>query len=229
MSEETEARVEKVTDKDEAADAVASKEEKLDRVAEKLKAMGMMPGKENNEIPDKSAKSRRGSFMLIGLVATAFAIASLSYVFIKLDGRDKIAETVEHNTSGAANYAVTDMPMATQAVIVWPKPLSVTQIEQLQEARNLYWQHEHNKAEEHYSRLLADVKDQPDLYGELGDVQFYSGNHTAASENYVKAASLLIEQNRFSEVGHAISVVARFDHVKANELMEKMAARHYVY
>lgn len=228
MAKETDAQEDKVSSETESTNEPVDKNEKLSRVKEKLASMGMMPGKDDGDkTTTEHVQARRPILLIATLAIIAIILGGLAFYASDINNHATTVVKAESNDMSASSYPAMSMHAPAPAEIVWPKPLSADHIKSLQEARQFYWQREFQKSEQAYEELLEDVSDQPDLYGELGDVQFYASKPAEAVESYYQAALLLIGQNRHAEVGHAINAVARFDQNKANELMDKFASKQY--
>jgi len=228
MAEETDAQEDKVNSEIESTNEPVNKNEKLSRVKEKLVSMGMMPGKDDSDkTATEQARTRKPVLLMATLAVVAIILGSLAFYASDFNKHTTTIVKAESNSMPASHYPVMNMRAPAPKDIVWPKPLSADHLKNLQEARQFYWQREFQKSEQAYEELLEEIKDQPGLYGELGNVQFYASKPEKAMESYYQAALLLIGQNRHAETGHAISAVARFDHNKAKELMDKLASKHY--
>lgn len=228
MAEETDSQEEKVTSEAETVNESDSKDEKLSRVKDKLASMGMMPGTDDsNKTSTEQEKARKPVLLMVSLAMIAIILGGLAFYASDINDHAATVIKTDSKPMPASHIPAMSMHAPVPENIVWPKPLSAEQVKSLQEARQFYWQRDFQKSEQAYTELLEDIKDQPNLYGELGNVQSYAGKVTEAVESYYQAALLLMGQNRQTEVGPAISAVARFDHDKARELMDKLASKHY--
>ena len=94
-----------------------------------------------------------------------------------------------------------------------PAAVAQTQTDLLQQARKAYWNDELDKARSLYSAYIELNPDNPDGYGELGNLLSTAGELDAAADMYKQAAKLLVWQGKteqaekLNEVLNSIEVI----------------------
>jgi tetratricopeptide (TPR) repeat protein len=96
---------------------------------------------------------------------------------------------------------------------------------QLIEARNAFWARDMDKAIEVYNSLASTQPDNPDLWGELGNVYMAANKPEGAVEAYARAAEILIEKGNLQQIGKLIQIIGRFDQDKARVLHEQAMSK----
>ncbi len=93
------------------------------------------------------------------------------------------------------------------------------------EARNAFWARDLDKAIETYNSLASSQPDNPDLWGELGNVYMAANKPEGAVEAYARAAEILIEKGNLQQIGKLIQIIGRFDQDKARALHEQAMSK----
>ena len=93
----------------------------------------------------------------------------------------------------------------------------------LMAARRAFWMGDYPVAIGDYRALITTNPDQAELYGELGNVLWRSGQDMAASKAYGHAGTLLLAQGKYSQVAALIPVLTRLDPEAAEHLQEDLA------
>lgn len=88
----------------------------------------------------------------------------------------------------------------------------------LRAAREAFWQRDFVTAEGHYKSLLEQQQDNPDVFGELGNLYFQLGRWPLAAEAYLQAGRRLVEQGEPLRAQHLLRVLRGLDMRKAAQL-----------
>lgn len=89
-------------------------------------------------------------------------------------------------------------------------------------ARQAFWNRDFAGAASMYETLISEDSDNPDLYGEYGNMLIQSGNVEKGLDAYEKAADLMIAQKRYREATPLIRFIGSYDPGRAAVLVEKM-------
>jgi len=90
-------------------------------------------------------------------------------------------------------------------------------------AREAYWLHDHQEAESLYRQLIALDPDNPDGYGELGNLYFTQGKWEEAASAYFEAGSRLARSGHIMEAENLLDVIRGLESPRANELADIIA------
>lgn len=94
-------------------------------------------------------------------------------------------------------------------------------------ARAAFWGGDYDRAVILYQELIADYRNDPDLYGEMGNVYYAQGQWNEAAEAYYKAAKRLLERGQVSRAARLNRVIRSMDAEMADQLNRELAAvRH---
>ena len=97
----------------------------------------------------------------------------------------------------------------------------------LHTARKLFWNGNVQGSEKLYLELINLDKNDPDAYGELGNVYYTQGKWKQAGEAYYEAAIRLLEQNNngqaIDRVSYLLMVIQGLDAESADKLKNKIA------
>ena len=97
----------------------------------------------------------------------------------------------------------------------------------LHTARKLFWSGNVQGSEKLYLELINLDKNDPDAYGELGNVYYTQGKWKQAGEAYYEAAIRLLEQNNngqaIDRVSYLLMVIQGLDAESADKLKNKIA------
>lgn len=88
----------------------------------------------------------------------------------------------------------------------------------LASAREAFWMHNYTKAEGNYRVLIALEPDNPDGYGELGNMYFTQGDWEQAAKAYFKAGKLLVQAGRIQQAELLVQVIKGLNGSQADEL-----------
>lgn len=91
------------------------------------------------------------------------------------------------------------------------------------DARSAFWRHDYQQAEKDYQELIQLDPDDPDAYGELGNVYFSQGNWKAAGGAFYEAALRLINSGQVGRARHLLTVIRGLDPERARELEQQLA------
>jgi len=124
----------------------------------------------------------------------------------------------------ADNLASSDTENATVSTT---DSASVDAKQVLMMARQLFWGGKAHNSEKLYLDLINIDDNDPDIYGELGNVYYTQGKWKQAGEAYYEAAVRLLAQNRDERTGERVSYMLRviqgLDVVSAEKLRNKIS------
>lgn len=89
-------------------------------------------------------------------------------------------------------------------------------------ARQSFWSGNAQKSEKLYLDLVTIEDNDPDLYGELGNVYYSQGKWQKAGAAYYEAAIRLLAMKQDGQVGYLLRVIQGLDADKAEQLRQKM-------
>lgn len=90
--------------------------------------------------------------------------------------------------------------------------------ELLAAAREAYWLHDYEGAENHYRRLIQLESDNPDWYGELGNMYFAQGQWEQAATAYYEAGIRLLKDGLVVQARQMVNVIRGLNGVGADDL-----------
>ena len=90
-------------------------------------------------------------------------------------------------------------------------------IDLIQQARRAYWNDQLNKAKSLYLAYIDLDPENPDGYGELGNLLGTTGDLDAAEQMYLQAAQLLTEQGRLEEADQLNQVLESINVIKKSQ------------
>jgi len=123
----------------------------------------------------------------------------------------KADEVMEQNEDDSPNLSSsTDKEYASSAAL-------------LKVARIAYQEGNPHVAIKIYKELIELENDEADFYGELGNVYYAIGNWDEAGLAYYEAATRLIEQNKFAQVGYLQRVIQGLNAEQAEKLAEQLS------
>ena len=128
------------------------------------------------------------------------------------------AVAAEPATPAVEETAVSTVAPADTA----PEDRSANQI--LADAREAFWLRDHATAESHYQQLIAAQPDNPDGYGELGNMYFSQGEWEKAASAYFEAGTRLVNERLFAQAGELVEVIRGLNGSQADELAQLIAA-----
>ena len=91
-------------------------------------------------------------------------------------------------------------------------------------ARQTYWMGDALTAEKLYLKLADIENDNPDIYGELGNVYYSQGKWGEAGKAYYEAAIRLIDLDRNNQVSYLLRVIQGLDSDSAEKLKQKISS-----
>jgi len=94
----------------------------------------------------------------------------------------------------------------------------------LEAARESYWLRDYATAEKQYNDLISMDPDNPDWYGELGNMYFSQGEWDKASAAYYEAGVRLVKQGMSTEAEQLVEVIRGLKGTQASDLEEKIKA-----
>ena len=152
---------------------------------------------------------------------------------------DMTSEAVAEQVESPAQELETSTPAAGQAAAAEPEPEpAVAQLpvapagdsdgkkayELLAAAREAYWLHDFEMAETNYQQLIQMEPDNPDGYGELGNMYFAQGQWEQAAAAYYEAGVRLLETGMVEEARQMVDVIRGLNGAQADDLEERINA-----
>jgi len=95
----------------------------------------------------------------------------------------------------------------------------------LLKARQMFWNGNPQGSEKLYLDLMTISDDDPDVYGELGNVYYAQGKWTQAGKAYYEAAIRLLELKKNDQVSYLLRVIQGLDSESANKLRDRLKSR----
>jgi hypothetical protein len=137
------------------------------------------------------------------------------------------AETIPEGVSGSADAAAplpepeAVIPQTTDAAAPPSKPQEKA-YQLLAAAREAYWLRDYDIAESKYKSLTEVDPDNPDGYGELGNMYFSQGQWDEAASAYYEAGVRLIGQGLLEQAEELVAVIRGLNGNHADELDRKI-------
>lgn len=98
------------------------------------------------------------------------------------------------------------------------KPAEENAYQILAAAREAYWLRDYATAESKYRQLLALQPDNPDGYGELGNMYFSQGQWEQSAAAYFEAGTRLVKEGQLEQARQLVDVIRGLDGSQADEL-----------
>jgi tetratricopeptide (TPR) repeat protein len=153
---------------------------------------------------------------------------------------DKIARQPDAGADASSDTAPSEMP-ATEAIslpadagestissdtqaVTSHAPAAVTPYRILAAAREAYWLRDYASAEQKYKELIALDPENPDGYGELGNMYFSQGDWDKASASYYDAGTRLAAQGMFTRARQMVEVIRGLNGGQAGDLEQHINA-----
>jgi hypothetical protein len=132
----------------------------------------------------------------------------------------KPQETVSGEESGPAVEIEPSIPATAAAGTTSPAAREDTgkPYQLLATARESFWKHNYAEAETKYRDLIALEPDNPDGYGELGNMYFTRGDWEQAAEAYFNAGKRLVQSGHIQQAGMLVEVIRGLNGSQADEL-----------
>lgn len=157
-------------------------------------------------------------------VIIAAVLGSVAYV-----NRDALFDVVESALTQAGDpvgvEAVSELAASEAVPVVDEAPVDDEGLEPLalwRAARSAAWQGDTALAIKRYRALIARQPNNPDAYGELGNLYVQQGQWPSAVDLYYKAALLLDAAGQPMMAGRLQRIMRGFDHKKADDLYRKL-------
>jgi hypothetical protein len=96
--------------------------------------------------------------------------------------------------------------------------------ELLAAAREAYWLHDYEQAEKYYQQLTQADPDNPDGYGELGNMHFAQGQWELAAAAYYEAGVRLLNTGMVVEARQMVDVIRGLNGTQADDLERQIEA-----
>jgi hypothetical protein len=92
------------------------------------------------------------------------------------------------------------------------------------EAREAYWLRDFEMAEQHYRNLIQLDPDNPDGYGEMGNMYFSQAKWDEAAAAYYEAGTRLLEQGHVDQARQMLEVIRGLNGPRADDLESQISA-----
>jgi hypothetical protein len=125
----------------------------------------------------------------------------------------KAAEAVTEAPATEAPEMVASAAPATSGAVAEIHPYQL-----LASAREAYWLHDYDRAESIYRELTVLEPDNPDWYGELGNMFFSLGKWDESASAYFEAGTRLVRAGRLARAGELVNVIRGLGGSQAQEL-----------
>jgi hypothetical protein len=96
--------------------------------------------------------------------------------------------------------------------------------ELLATAREAYWLHDYERAETYYQQLIQADPDNPDGYGELGNMHFAQGQWEPAATAYYEAGVRLLNTGMLVQARQLVEVIRGLNGTQADDLERQIEA-----
>ncbi|NNG13176.1 MAG: hypothetical protein HKM88_08010 [Halobacteria archaeon] len=113
----------------------------------------------------------------------------------------------------APEMVATAAPATSSAAATGTHPYQL-----LASAREAYWLHDYDRAESIYRELTVLEPDNPDWYGELGNMFFSLGKWDESASAYFEAGTRLVRAGRLARASELVNVIRGLDGSQAQEL-----------
>jgi tetratricopeptide (TPR) repeat protein len=146
-------------------------------------------------------------------------------------------DVVESDTAGSGSVAESAAPMPSAAEPIAESEMAaqgsasqagadetISYYQLLASAREAYWLRDYQAAEDFYRRMITDDPDNPDGYGELGNMYFSQGNWEAASSAYYEAGSRLVKSGLLAPARDLVDVIRGLNGSQADALDQEIKA-----
>ncbi|MFV1973850.1 MAG: hypothetical protein ACC648_09045 [Thiohalobacterales bacterium] len=130
---------------------------------------------------------------------------------------DSVPGTATDTIAPAADHAGATAP-AMDAAASPGEETTDRPYQLLAAAREAFWLHNYAEAETKYRDLIALEPDNPDGYGELGNMYFSQGNWEQAADAYFSAGKKLIKAGRSQQAEMLVEVIRGLNGSQADEL-----------
>lgn len=94
--------------------------------------------------------------------------------------------------------------------------------EMLAAARRAYWIQDIPLAIRHYQALIQAYPNDPDSFGEIGNIYFEQGEHELAGQAYYEAASLLLRRGQTTRARELVELLEKTSPGHAESLLEQL-------
>jgi hypothetical protein len=143
------------------------------------------------------------------------------------------AQTDAVSAPAADTAPARDIPVTADDVQIMPPPVAtaapaareaVSPYRLLAAAREAYWLRDYATAEQKYQAMIELDPDNPDGYGELGNMYFSQGKWDLASASYFEAGKRLADEGLLTEAYQLVDVLKGLQGPQAGELEEYIAS-----
>ena len=91
------------------------------------------------------------------------------------------------------------------------------------QARQAYWDKNYEQAIQGYQQLIQKEPNNPDYFGELGNIYYSLNDFPNASRHYSQAALVLIQHNKMEQARSLVSPVTAMNRELGDKLRQRMA------
>ena len=119
-------------------------------------------------------------------------------------------------------------PLAVPDQEEMPEPVddtaTETPYEVMAKARESYWLRDFDAAEQHYRKLTRIDPDNPDSYGEMGNMYFSQGKWDKAAAAFYEAGTRLVKSGHTVQAQQLVEVIRGLNGPQAEDLEAQVAA-----
>jgi len=138
-------------------------------------------------------------------------------------GRDRL-DVSQSLTPGEFRFRPMDDAMSTDS----PGVDAERRSEMLAVARRAYWNHDIALAIKHYQALTQAYPNDPDFYGEMGNIYYEQGEHELAAQAYHEAGLLLLGRGQRTRARELADLVQKIAPDSARDLLERLQGTRYL-
>jgi TolA-binding protein len=134
---------------------------------------------------------------------------------------DEISQPISEPDKEKASDEISDPIQVTPTI----KQIEVRQNDRLFDARQAFWARDYQTAIGHYQQLIKQYPENPDYYGELGNVYYTMNDYNNAAELYFRTAQLLLRQGQRDAAGQLLSPLNAMNRELGDKLKRNLMQR----
>jgi tetratricopeptide (TPR) repeat protein len=136
----------------------------------------------------------------------------------------QIASDLQEEVAASQDEAAPELEGVGVAVADTSPATTTDSAASLALARKAYWENDLEAAVSAYQDAIAADPDNPDAYGELGNLYFAQGDWDGASQAYLDAGLRLTAQGRQAQAARLLRVLGRLHPGRARQLAQELYA-----
>jgi len=138
------------------------------------------------------------------------------------------AAPIAEETESIPEITPATEPLAAPDPDEMPKTVDDTETETpyevMAKARESYWLRDFDAAEQHYRKLTQIDPDNPDGYGEMGNMYFSQGKWDEAAAAFYEAGTRLLKSGHFVQARQLVEVIRGLNGPQADDLEAQVVA-----